>query len=79
MNIKTLEKLEFNKICEILKKYVITYIGKNYAENLKPFNNQNEAIKAQKQTTEASTLLYRKGSIPISEIEDVTSHIKKIK
>ena len=78
MNIKTLEKLEFNKICEILKKYVITYIGKNYAENLKPFNNQNEAIKAQKQTTEASTLLYRKGSIPISEIEDVTSHIKKL-
>ena len=78
MNIKTLEKLEFNKICEILKKYVITYIGKNYAENLKPFNNQNEAIKAQKQTTEASTLLYRKGSIPISEIEDATSHIKKL-
>ena len=78
MNIKTLEKLEFNKICEILKKYVITYIGKNYAENLKPFNNQNEAIKAQKQTTEASTLLYRKGSIPISEIEDITSHIKKL-
>lgn len=78
MNIKTLEKLEFNKICEILKKYVITYIGKNYAKNLKPFNNQNEAIKAQKQTTEASTLLYRKGSIPISEIEDITSHIKKL-
>lgn len=78
MNKKTLEKLEFNKICEILKEFSITYIGKNFIENLQPLNSKNEIVKAQKQTTEASIILYRKGSIPISEIEDITPHIKKL-
>lgn len=78
MNLKTIEKLEFNKICDILKNYAITYIGKNYINDLKPLSSKAEIIKAQKQTTEASILLYRKGSIPISEIEDITEHLKKL-
>ena len=78
MNLKTLEKLEFNKICDILKSYTLTYIGKDFAENLKPLTSKKEIEKAQKQTTEGSILLYRKGSIPMSEIEDITSHIKKL-
>lgn len=78
MNLKTLEKLEFNKICDILKSYTLTYIGSNLAENLQPLNTKKEIEKAQKQTTESSILLYRKGSIPMSEIEDITSHIKKL-
>lgn len=78
MNLKTLEKLEFNKICNILKSYTLTYIGKNLAENLKPLNSKKDIEKAQRQTTEGSILLYRKGSIPMSEIENITSHIKKL-
>ena len=78
MNLKTLEKLEFNKIRNILKSYTLTYIGMNLAENLEPLNSKKEIEKAQKQTTESSILLYRKGSIPMSEIEDITPHIKKL-
>ena len=78
MNLKTLNKLEFNKICDTLKSYSITYIGKEYSENLKPYSTKAEIVKAQKQTTEASTLLYRKGSIPVGEIENITPHIKKL-
>lgn len=78
MNSKTIEKLEFNKICDILQGYAITYIGKDYANNLKPMSSKSEIEKAQNQTTEASTILYRKGSCPISEIEDITPHIKKL-
>ncbi len=78
MNKKTLEKLEFYKICDILKGFAITYIGKNYIENLQPLLSKSEIKKAQKQTTEASTLLYRKGSIPIFEIADIAPHIKKL-
>ena len=75
---KYLNKLEFNKICENLQSYAITYKGKQLAIELKPFSNKNEIIKAQKQTSEASILLYRKGSIPISEIENIVPHIKKL-
>ena len=78
MNLKTLEKLEFYKICDILKSYAITYIGKEYAETLKPLSSKKEIEKAQKQTTESSILLYRKGSIPMSEIEDISTHTKKL-
>ena len=78
MDLKTLEKLEFYKICDILKSYAITYIGKEYSEKLKPLETKKEIEKAQKQTTEASILLYRKGSVPMSEIEDITPHIKKL-
>lgn len=78
MDLKSLEKLEFNRICETLMGFCITYIAQNYAQKLKPFSSKQDIIKAQKQTSEASTLLYRKGSIPISEIENITTHIKKL-
>ena len=45
---------------------------------MKPYSTKAEIVKAQKQTTEASTLLYRKGSIPVGEIENITPHIKKL-
>ena len=78
MELKTLQKLEFNKIREILQTFSITYIGKEYINNLKPLSSKNEILKAQKQTSEASIILYRKGSIPIAEIENITPHLKKL-
>lgn len=78
MNQKTLEKLEFNKICDILRNFAITYIGKNYSSNLKPLKSKSEITKALSQTSEASILLYRKGSIPMFEIENTSEHIKKL-
>ena len=78
MNNKTLEKLEFNKICQILKIFSITYIGKTHIDNLYPMHNKKEIEKSLKQVSDASTLLYRKGNIPLGEIEDTTEHIKKL-
>ena len=78
MNKKTLEKLEFNKILTLLQDYATTYIGKEYCLNLLPMNSKSEIEKALKQTTEASILLYRKGSLPISEIADTKASIKKL-
>ena len=79
MNSKSIEKLEFNKIREILKNYTITYIGKKHINSLYPMNNKNEIEKSLKQVSNASIILYRKGSIPLDEIEDITEHIKKLK
>lgn len=78
MDIKYLEKLEFNRICEKLEEFAKTYIGRDICLNLMPLEKQKEIIKALKQTTEASTLIYRKGNLPLDEIEHILSHIKKL-
>lgn len=78
MDTKYLEKLEFNKIREILKEFCKTYIAKDMAESLKPYSEKKGIIKAQNQTTEASILLYRKGNLPIDSIENVIPSIKKL-
>ena len=76
MEIKYFEKLEFNKIKEILEGFCVTFLGKKMALELLPLSSKNEIEKAGNQTFEASNLIYRKGNIPISEIEDITKYLK---
>ena len=78
MNTKSLEKLEFNKIQDILKGFCKTYIAKSMAEDLKPYSSKKDIEKALKQTTEASILLYRKGNPPIDSIENIVPSLKKL-
>lgn len=76
MNTKYLEKLEFDKIKNILKNFAVTNVGKLKADNLMPSYNSKDVIKMLSETTEASILLFRKGNPPIFEIEDTTIHLK---
>ena len=76
MEIKYFEKLEFNKIKEILEGFCVTFLGKKMALELLPLSSKNEIEKAGNQTFEASNLIYRKGNIPISEIEDIIKYLK---
>ena len=46
MNYKALEKLEFNKIREILYNFAITYIGKNLANELMPLHTKKRNLKS---------------------------------
>ncbi len=78
MNTKSLEKLEFDKIRKILAEFAFTYIGKNQASELMPFSNKKDIEKAQKQTSEAVTLLYRLGAISFSEIANISIHLKML-
>lgn len=79
MNKFYLEKLEYNKILEILSGYSKTYIGKNLCLNLQPCNIKEKVLKMLKETSEANTLIQRKGSLPISFMEDSTVFIKTVK
>lgn len=78
MNKKYLEKLEFYKICNILSEFSITYVAKSLSLKLLPISNKKDLQKSLKQTTEASNLIYRKGNAPISEIAEISNHIKKL-
>lgn len=76
MDKNSLKKLEFNKIVEILSSFAVTDKGKKLSLNLVPYTKKDDTIKAQNETKEALTLLYRKGSIPLTaELSDISEYI----
>ena len=78
MEEKYYEKLEFNKIKEILSEYAITFLGKEMSLSISPMTNKKEIEKAGKQNSEAEILIYRKGNLPLYEIENIKPHLKNI-
>lgn len=73
-----LEKLEFNKILDILNKYTHTYIGKELVNSLNPSNDKNVVKTLLTETTEATILILRKGNAPVSQIENISITLKKL-
>lgn len=74
-----LEKLEFNKITAILSGYSVTSFGKLKCKQLCPMTDSNKIQKALSETTEAASLLYRKGIPPIDELNNIETHILNLK
>lgn len=73
-----LEKLEFNKVLNILSGYTHTYIGKDLVNSLVPSTDKNIVQKLLAETTEATILILRKGNAPISQIENISIILKKL-
>lgn len=73
-----LEKLEFNKVLDILNGYTHTYIGKELVASLNPSNNKDIVKRILAETTEATILVLRKGNAPISQIENISISLKKL-
>ena len=78
METKYFEKLEFNQIKKILESFCVTFLGRKLALELLPLASKAEIEKAGNQTFEAANLIYRKGSLPVSEIEDLTKYLKSL-
>lgn len=78
MRTHNLEKLEYNKILDKLSLYCKTYIGKNLAIKLEPSSNKEYVNNLLLETSEAINLIFRKGSIPIVEIANISMNIKKL-
>lgn len=73
-----LEKLEFNKVLEILNNYTNTYIGKKLVTSLVPSTDKMVVKQLLAETTDATILVLRKGNAPISEIADIKYILKKL-
>ena len=78
MNTKYLKTLEYDKIIHKLSTYCKTYIGKEDAYNILPNFSKASVTDILKFTTEAISLIYRKGNIPISDIPNLSISIKNI-
>lgn len=78
MDLKYLNKLEFDKVLKILSNFAITYIGKELALNLMPSTNFEEVKLLQKETSEAYSLIYRNGNLPVEIIPNLQPHLKML-
>ena len=78
MNKIYLEKLEYNKILEILSSFCHTYIGKELALNLLPSFSKEQVKANLSETSEAISLIQRASIPPISEIDDITFYLKAL-
>ena len=78
MNTKYLKTLEFDKIIEKLTTYCKTYIGKENVANLLPTFNQLKVTSLLELTNEATSLIYRKGNISLSDLPNIEISIKNL-
>lgn len=75
---KYLKTLEFDKIIQILTTYCKTYIGKEKMASLLPTFKQADVENSLEYTTEAISVIYRKGKIPLSDLPNISLSIKAL-
>ena len=78
MNTKYLKSLEYDKIIEKLNTYCKTYMGKEKLVTLLPKFDKSSVLDLLNLTQEASSFIYRKGNIPLSDIPDISINIKTL-
>ena len=78
MNTKYLKTLEFDKIIEKLTTYCKTYIGKENLANLLATFNQLKVTSLLELTNEATSLIYRKGNVPLADLPNIEISIKNL-
>jgi dsDNA-specific endonuclease/ATPase MutS2 len=71
MNNNMLEILEFDKILVRLQNCALSESAKNKIKNLRPFQNENEVLRALKDTTEGKKIIESLGSPPVSSMEEI--------
>ena len=72
------DKLEFNKILEILATFAKTYVGKKLINELAPSFDVIEVANRQAQTSCAIDMINKYGKPPVGEFNDVSLNLKKL-
>lgn len=78
MNEKTLYKLEFHKVRELLKHFALTDGGKGVIDTILPSADMENVKTLQKETAEALTMSIKKGRIPLSNLKEVRQILKRV-
>lgn len=78
MNHKTLIKLEFNKITELLTAQATCPGGARFCRSLKPSTDINKIETYQEQTQAAFSRIVKKGRLPLSGCDPVSDSLKRL-
>ena len=76
-NEKSLKTLEFNKIMEMLTNNADTAPGKARCAALRPYTELGSIKEAQAQTSEAASMITRKGRLSLGGARDISPAIKR--
>ncbi|MGI6214844.1 MAG: endonuclease MutS2 [Christensenellales bacterium] len=79
MNEKTLKKLEFDKILNMLAECAVSPLGVSACLSIMPSSDSEEVLKMQQETEEAVYMLKYKGKSPVLSFEDVREHLSLAK
>lgn len=75
MESKTFNTLEYNKIIELLSEQASCDMAKKILRSIKPMTCAAEICDAISETTEAQTVIIKKGMIPIGQIYDISGSL----
>lgn len=78
MNSKTLRVLEFNKILDMLRQCASSDLGKSIVDKLEPSTDIQEISLNQKETSEAVSMILKKGSLGLGGLRNVGEYIKRV-
>lgn len=78
MDSKSLRVLEFNKIIDMLRQYAASDLGKAIVDKLVPSTDINEITLNQKETSEAVSMILKKGSLGLGGLRSVDKYIKRV-
>ena len=78
MNKKVLKTLEYNKIIDRLSDCACSELGKEKCRKLEPISDLNKIKKLQKETADALSLVWQKGSVSFSGLYDISASLKRL-
>ena len=78
MNSKVLRTLEYNKIIDMLMGHASSTMAKELAHSLTPMIDLDEIKKAQENTSDALSRIFRKGSLSFNGIHDIALSLKRL-
>ncbi len=78
MNNKALKTLEFEKVRQMLENKANFILSKNLCKELMPTSNLEEVNNRLFETSDAVTMILKRGSLPIGGIKDITESLKRV-
>lgn len=78
MDQKTLKVLEYNKILDRLADFTTSTLSRKQVFQLQPSKDLDEIKRLQAETSEAVSMVIRKGSAPIDGLKDITDALKRM-
>lgn len=77
MNEKALKKLEYDKIIKKLASFAVSPMAKERAENMRPYTAMIDITAAQQETTEAVSMVLRKGTLTLGGFREIRPQMKR--